>query len=238
VTQDRPYRLPASDQRRPLRALPPRLWAVARLVPTGARVVDVGAACIAIERDRAAGRELILRRKVTGLSVRLGDGLAALRPDDRADVLVMSGLGTRAMRRVIEVGSEHVGRLRRLVLQPQTEAGPLRVWLVERGLAIVDERMTRERGRFYSVIAAEPRRSARPPVHPGLSEEDLLQAGPCLVRSGSPVVRDYWVRTLERTERLVAQSGAGGAHPRTMAQRDLATRVLAALDAHGAESDL
>ena len=237
---------PASDPRPTPRLLPPRLRAVADLVPAGAAIVDVGAgagqlslwllgsgrvpAVIAVEREGAVGRELARRARPRGLSVRSGDGLRALRGSDRAETLVISGLGARSMLRVLDTGGERTRLLRRLVLQPQTEAGLLRSRLVKRGFAIVNERMALERGRFYTVIAAERRPATGPPAHPTLSEDDLLQAGPCLVRSGSPVVRAYWIQVQQRTGRLVDRAGPGRAHERTVGQWALATRVLAALD--------
>jgi tRNA (adenine22-N1)-methyltransferase len=230
-----------------IRLLPPRLDAVARLVPRGARVVDVGAGhgrlllwlastgraaqCIGVERPGAEGSRLERALSGAGPEVRLGDGLAPLTAGDRPDVLVMSGLGARSMLRILEAGIERVGRLRRLVLQPQTEAGRLRRWLSRRDLTIVAERIILDRGRFYVVVAAEPVPPAvAPPPHPSLSADDLMEAGPLLVRSGNPLVMDYWRRTLARLDDALSDAADGPGPRRTAAQRARAMRILSAIE--------
>jgi tRNA (adenine22-N1)-methyltransferase len=226
--------------------LPPRLRAVADLVPVGAPVVDVGAGhgllclwllargrapgCIATERDRAAGARLVDLAHVPGLDVRFGDGLQVLGDEDRGEVLVISGLGARTMLRILEEAGERVSRLRRLVLQPQTEAGRLRRWIVDRGLTMIEERMTLDRGRFYVTIAAEARTAVRSVSHPALCFDDLMEVGPCLVRSANPLVREYWHRVAARLDRVLERASAGSGRARAVRHRALARRVLAALD--------
>ena len=226
--------------------LSPRLAAVAELVPCEARVVDIASghgllpqwllacrrarACIATERDRQAAGRLRRPGRASGVEIRVGDGLDALEPGDDVDVLVMAGLGARSMLRILSAGVFDVGALHRLVLQPQTESGLLRRWLVERGRAIIDERLVVDRGRFYVVIAAEPANGTERPAHPRLGFDDLMEAGPCLVRSGGPVVLRYWRRTADRLEGVLALSTTGTGRARARRGRDLARRVLAALE--------
>jgi tRNA (adenine22-N1)-methyltransferase len=226
--------------------LPPRLRAIARLVPEGACVVDVGAGhgllcvwllahgrargCVATERDRRSGARLTALGDLPGLAVRFGDGLRALEREDRPDVLVMAGLGARTMLRVLEGAGDRLSGLGRLVLQPQTEIGQLRRWLVHRGLALEAERITLERGRFYVTVAAGTRPAARPLSHPALSFDDLMEAGPLLVRSGDPLVRAYWERTATRLDRVLERAPAGRRGGRAGRQRALASRVLAVLE--------
>ena len=174
-----------------------------------------------------------------GPEVRLGDGLAALTAADRPEVLVMSGLGARSMLHILEAGAPRVGRLRRLVFQPQTEAGRLRRWIARRGFTIAAERMILERRRFYVVIAAETApRAAAPPPHPSLSADDLAEAGPLLVRSGNPLVTDYWRRTLARLDDALSGATNGPGRRRTAESRARAARVLAAIEERPAERQI
>ena len=225
--------------------LSPRLTAVADLVPCGARVVDIGSghgllpqrllahgrasACIATERDRQTGARL-RHLEASDVEIRMGDGLYALQSGDELDVLVMAGLGARSMLRILSNGAFDLTALRRLVLQPQTESGLLRRWLVETGWTIVDERLVVDRGRFYLAIAAETGHSTACPTHPRLSFDDLMDAGPCLVRSGGPIVLRYWRRTADRLEGVLAQATSGTGRTRARRGRDLARRVLAVLE--------
>jgi tRNA (adenine22-N1)-methyltransferase len=225
--------------------LTPRLAAIAALVPRGSRLVDVGSGHgrlpgwlartgrverpIATERYPALARELRRRGREQGFELRVGDGLDALESSDPAEVIVLSGLGARSIRRILDRGLERARAARRLLLQPQTEIALLRRWLVEQAFEIVDERLAVERRRSYVVIAAEPRDDVRRPTHPTLGYEELLAVGPCLVRKPRPAVREQWLATARRLERILARNGSGTARDRAADDLELARRVLAVL---------
>ncbi len=218
---------------------------MASLVPPGSRVADIGtghgrlphwllagshiAHCIATERTRESGSRLTTLAGTPGLDVRFGDGLRVLRPEDRLDVLILSGLGARSIIGILDDDRGPAWRTVRLVLQPQTEAGRLRRWLAGNGRTIVAEHMARERGRFYMAIAAKAG-EARLPTHLTLSAEELLEAGPCLVSSRNPLVRSYWRRNLVRLERILERAPGATEHSRARGQAVLAARVLGALE--------
>ena len=153
----------------------PRLAAIAGLVPSGSRVADVGtghagladmllasgraAHCIATEisletlesiREKVRGRAL-----PGGFELRGGDGLEALSPADRIDVLVIAGIGARKIIGILASSRLDALGVRRLVLQPQSEPELLDRWLTLRGFRVVDERRPADRGRSYRVLAAE-----------------------------------------------------------------------------------
>ena len=223
---------------------------MASLVPSGSRVADIGAGhgrlphwlltgshiahCIATEKTRESGSRLSSLTGTPGLDIRFGDGLRVLRPEDRVEVLILSGLGARSIIGILDDARGPVSRAGRLVLQPQTEAGRLRRWLVGNGRTIVAEQIARERGRYYMAIAAEVGGTRSPP-HPTLNAEDLLEAGPCLVSSRNPLVRSYWRRNLVRLERILERAPGAMGHSRARRQAVLAARVLGALDKTAAD---
>ncbi len=217
------------------------------MVPAGSRVADVGtdhgllawhvlasgraAHCIAseptpdrLEKARRGRPPWAVGREP---EFRAGNGLDVLAPDDRLDVIVIAGLGGHAICQLLaHPGLPSLG-IRRLVLQPQTEHARVREWLGAHGFGIVDERMVHERDRFYVLVAAEPGSSPEGGSH--LSPEDLLEAGPCLVRSGDPVVIRYWEQRLAIHERILGRARSGRGRDESRRQRDLASRVLSAL---------
>jgi tRNA A22 N-methylase len=95
---------------------------------------------------------------------------------------------------------------------------------------MIEERMTLDRGRFYVTIAAEARTAVRSVSHPALCFDDLMEVGPCLVRSANPLVREYWHRVAARLDRVLERASAGSGRARAVRHRALARRVLAALD--------
>ena len=229
-----------------------RIDCLAALVSEGARVADVGtdrallprrllssgraSFCIATERDGArldraraacAGAAFAAR-----IDFRAGDGLGALRPDDRIDVVVIAGMGGAAIRRILEAGRPAELGISSLVLEPRTEPAAVRRWLHEHGFAIVDERLGREGRRFFTVIVAAPGRSRPPALGAGtLAEEDLHEAGPCLLRSGNPLLAEFWRAELARNEAILREAGDGRGRGRGVAlrRRALASRILAFL---------
>jgi tRNA (adenine22-N1)-methyltransferase len=229
---------------------PVRLKAVADLVAPCRRLADIGSDhgllpryllsagrvyhCIATERDR---RRLINlrgfppRHPLAGrLEIRVGDGLDALRPADRIDTVVIAGLGARTIVRLLEGGRARRLGVSRMVLQPQAEIGRLRRWLAEDGYTVVAERLALERGRFYEALAAEPSPQAVVDRHPTLATEDLYEVGPCLVRSGDPMLRRLWTARMRRLERILERAKSGPGRGRAGDRRAQALRILSALE--------
>ena len=232
----------------------PRIDSLHDLVPPGSRVADIGtdrallprrlladqraSHCIATELDEP--RVLRARRSTIDLLydprlvIRAGDGLAALRASDCIDVVVIAGLGGACVAAILARGRLAELGIRRLVLQPRTDLGVVRSWLATHGFRIVDERLVGERGRLCAIIAAEAG-----PLEDGgtgcalLTPEDLFEVGPLLALSGDPQVRTYWRRELARLDGILVAAGEGEGRGRREAirRRDLARRVLAALDA-------
>lgn len=229
------------------RFLDPRLAAVAAFVPQGARVADVGAdhgrlalalvqngtasACIATEAAPARLARLAARVAARGgeerLTLRCGDGLAPLWPEDRLDLLVLAGLGGPSIVRILADPRRQILGLRRLVLQPATDAGLVRRWLLASGLATMDERLVEVRCRFHVVIAAEA--GAELPSHPDLDAEDVLEVGPTLLARRDPALLPYWRETLERQRGILAGASPGRGRDEALRLQSLAERVLRSL---------
>jgi len=185
-------------------------------LPRLLRASGIASACIATERDRLPRFPLA----AGGIDLRRGDGLAPLRPEDRVEVLVLTGMGSHTVLRILErTALDRLG-IRRVVCQPQTDWPMLRRGLTERRLEIVDERLIRERGRYYLILAAEPRGELVHYRHPRLDHEQLLDAGPALAHSRDPVVVDYWRAQADRLTGIVRHASPGAA-------RDRAARQLA-----------
>lgn len=192
--------------------LSPRLAAIAAMIPPGSRVADVGAdhgrLALALAASGRASYGLSTeltdarlcrtgRPKATAawagrVGYRAGDGLAAILPADRIDTVVLAGLGGSAIVRMLGAAGPLGSLPSRLVLQPRTAVADVRRWLAEHGFKLVAERLLFHRGRFHVTVAAEPGEEGDLYRHPALGRDDLMEAGPLLVRSGAPEVEAYW----------------------------------------------
>jgi tRNA (adenine22-N1)-methyltransferase len=218
-----------------------RLGAIAEQVPCGSRVVDVGSghgllprillasgrsrSCIATE---PTWNRLARIPQIDGLERRAGFGLGPLDSEDRLDVAVLAGMGARTIVKVLSCDRRRALGITRFVLQPQTEPAMLRRWLLDHELAISQERLVEEGRRRYLVLSAEPRPGLRPPQHPRLSLDDLLEVGPRLVGSRDPVVRKEWEDRVQYWGRLVRRA-SGECRSALQSRLAQGERVLAAL---------
>jgi len=218
-----------------------RLGAIAEQVPYESRVVDIGSGHGLLPRILlASGRSSFciateptwtrLGRipRIDGLERRAGFGLSPLYAGDRLDVAVLAGMGARTIVKVLSCDRQAALGITRFVLQPQTEPAMLRRWLLDHELAIAEERLVEEGRRRYLVLSAEPRPGLRPPVHPRLSLDDLLEVGPRLVGSRDPVVRKEWEDRVRYWTCLVRRA-PGECRPALRSRLAQGERVLAAL---------
>lgn len=149
--------------------LTPRLQAIARQVPRGARLADVGTdhgylpvwlllngyVETAIAADLREGpldraRETAQQYRQSGkISFRLCDGLAGITADE-VDTVVIAGMGGETISAILEA-APWTCRDKLLLLQPMTGMPQLRQWLQGHGYTIVHEQIAREGKRLYSI---------------------------------------------------------------------------------------
>jgi tRNA (adenine22-N1)-methyltransferase len=183
--------------------LPLRLAAIARFIPPYSRVADIGTdhaklpqylvktnrspRVIATELNekpyREACRQVLVSEPGGRIEVRKGDGLEALRPGE-VDLVVIAGLGGNTMVKMLACAREILAGISRLVLQPMTDAGNLRLWLLQNGWRLADEELVKEEEKFYVIIVAEPGEGR-------MEDEILLEIGPLLVKKCSPLLLEY-----------------------------------------------
>ena len=195
-----------------------RLQAVARQIPAGLRVADVGTdhgylpvylvvndiapkviASYRGKRPLDSARQLIsLLSLENQIDVRLGDGLSVLQPDE-AEVICLAGMGGVAIKEIISAGLPLAQAAKRLVLQPQRNVPAVRRFLVANGFKIVAEDLAEDDGFYYEIIAVEP----------GLMEltEQEADFGPLLLRDGHPLFKDFLIlKETDLTQLLAAMA--------------------------------
>lgn len=157
--------------------LPPRLEMIARYIPAGESVVDIGTdhaylpiyviqsgRCErAVAADVRPGPLTIARSHVERMGLtdrielRLSDGLDSFVPQELSCV-VMAGMGgyliAELLNRAYESGK--LTRYKRLILQPQSEVFRVRQTVHRIGGRICEERMVEDRGKVYTIIVVQP----------------------------------------------------------------------------------
>lgn len=164
--------------------LTPRLLAVAKQVPLGAKLADVGtdhahlpvfllrqatiSEAIAsdirenpLERGRAVARLHGVEEKI---SFRLCAGLSGIRPGE-ADTVVIAGMGGETIAAILKEAFWLQDAKVRLLLQPMSSVPELRLWLQANGFVIRREEVVSEGRRFYVVMTVEA--GSMPPLTQG-----------------------------------------------------------------------
>ena len=155
-----------------MRELKNRLKTIESLVPIGARVADIGTdhghlpislvrgkiaseviACDINEKPLKNAKENIEKTGTENIELRLGDGLAPIKPDE-VDCIVIAGMGGEVIAGILDSCPFIKDKSYTLLLQPMTSADLLRKYLCQNGFSIVSETAVAEGKRIYTVIKA------------------------------------------------------------------------------------
>ena len=154
-------------------ALQPRLHMLARLVPEGCRLTDVGTdhgylpvallqqgrITAAIASDIGAeplehARRTAMQYGVDGMDFRLCAGLSGVAPEE-TDVIVIAGMGGETIISILQDAPWTADGQHRLLLQPMTKAAALRHWLADNGYTFTDEHLVEDKGRIYPILCVK-----------------------------------------------------------------------------------
>lgn len=193
--------------------LPPRLAAIAALVPDGARLADVGTdhALLpirllldgkiqsAVATDIRSGplsraKENAYAAGVQDLSCVLCDGLTGVTADS-VDTVVIAGMGGENIEAILRA-APWACRNALCILQPMSRPEELRAALPSLGLTIRAERLVRDAGRLYSILAV---RAGAPEK---LSAGELY-CGKYSLLSGDPLFADMLSEQEKRLETAI-----------------------------------
>lgn len=201
-----------------------RLDAIAGYIPQGSTVADIGTdhlqlpvylinsglcrSVIASELNKIPYQQAenlaVFHKLNNRINVRLGDGLKILSPDE-AEVVVIAGIGGDAILKMLSDSPEVLKTIQRLILQPMTGAGGLRLWLVQNGWRINDETLVEEKGRLYCVIMTEHGREST-------LDKFLIEIGPRLAEKNNLLVDKYLCKLCTDYQKL-ADALSGAASP-------------------------
>ncbi len=195
-----------------------RLERVAALVPAGARLADIGsdhgylpvallrrgtisaavAGEVAMTPFHSAERTVRENGFEAQISVRLANGLAAIKPDDGISAISICGMGGETIRDILDSGKAHLNGHERLILQPNGGEQPLRLWLMENGYRIVCEELLRENRFDYEIIVAER-------DGPVLYSAEELYFGPLQMQARTPAFLRKWQHRLSQKQKTLSQ---------------------------------
>ena len=204
--------------------LQPRLQLLSDMVPTGARLADIGTdhgylpvwllqqgrITFAIASDINPdpldhARQSAQEYGVTGIDFRLCGGLGSIRPDE-VDWIVIAGMGGETIIQILDSAPWTKDGRHTLLLQPMTKTELLRGWLAEHGYCFVRERLVWDKDILYPVIEITG------------GEQPKLTAVQCKIGvalSDDPLYPEYLAQHIAKLQRAIGgmmQSGSEKNH--------------------------
>jgi tRNA (adenine22-N1)-methyltransferase len=209
-----------------------RLGTIARYVPSGSRLADIGSdhallpvfllqnqvCTFAIAGDvsegplRAAKQQIARAGFHKSIMARKGNGLAVLE-EDEIDVVTIAGMGGTLIRTILETGKQQLERVSMLILQPNVGEETVRRWLHENDWFLTDESILEEDGRIYEVLVAKRIDGARADSERLYSTNDrcltsnhadwMFRIGPWLLHRNEPLLIPKWSEELLKRQRVV-----------------------------------
>lgn len=212
-----------------------RLAAVAKYVPNGARLADIGSdhaylPCylakneglpFAIAGEVAAGPFQSAKRNVLAeglndiISVRMGDGLEVIQ-EGEVDCITIAGMGGALIASILENGKEKLSSVKRLVLQPNISAISIRKWFIDNSWELIGEEILEEDGKIYEILIGEK----GDPYIPYSPNQDLgLLVGPFLVQKHDETFKKKWTAEMKNWERIYGALEKAAQSPETLEKR-------------------
>ena len=123
----------------------------------------------------------------------LSDGLDAISPGGEREVLLIAGMGGRAIEDILLRKPKKTMAFRELILQPQNEAGAVRGAVEALHYRIAEEEMVEEKGKFYPMLRAVQAEEEFP-----AGNTLQLLYGPRLLEKKDNTLRRYLLRGKEK----------------------------------------
>lgn len=187
-----------------------RLRAVAEMVTPGCRVADIGTdhayvpiwlvregripSAVAMDVNEGPLVRARDHIKDNGLDEKIrtkrSDGLQELKAHE-VDSMIAAGMGGALIIRILSQCPQIVGSLKECILQPQSEIGKVRRFLVENNYSIENENMVYEDGKYYTMMRAIPGKKESISY-----TEEEYEYGRILLKEKNPVLKDYLEREI------------------------------------------
>lgn len=193
-----------------------RLQAVADMVTPGMRLADIGTdhayipiylveqdvipEAIAMDINKGPLERAQEHIRAYGfeerIQTRLSDGLQRLEAGE-ADAMIAAGMGGALVIKILEDREEVAKSLKELILQPQSELGKVRAYLIEHGYQIIAENMIVEDGKYYPMMKVIPGQEAE------VYTQEELEYGKWLLQNANPVLKQFLEKELQINEGIV-----------------------------------
>lgn len=136
------------------------------------------------------------------IETRLSDGLTKLKAGE-AEGMICAGMGGPLMIKIMEEGQVQIGKMKELILQPQSELSEFRKYLRTHGYHIIKEDMVFEDGKYYPMMKVMANVVLPPEEMDTLKWQIFDRFGQYLLEHKHPVLKKYLLYSKDATEQLI-----------------------------------
>lgn len=129
------------------------------------------------------------------IETRLGDGLEVINPNE-VDTVIIAGMGGLLIRDILEANKLITDSVDRFILQPMVASDDLRRYLHENGFRILDEKLAREKDRFYEIMVVEH-------GYESIDNELYYEIGKKLVENKDELLVDFLNKKVKAIEKIL-----------------------------------
>lgn len=204
-----------------------RLATVAKYVPKGARLADIGtdhaylpvnllkkglisggvAGEVVAGPFKNAEHEINREGFSEQLTARLANGLRAIEPSDHIDTVAIAGMGGALITQILSQDFDRLAGVDRLILQPNVGAMQVRRFLMTHGFQLVTEEILSEDGHIYEVLVADRQDQVQQ------YNEEELRFGPFLLAHPNAAFIAKWQHEGQRTAAVLDEVQAAKTVP-------------------------
>ena len=138
------------------------------------------------------------------VSVRLGNGLSVIEPQDKVDTIVIAGMGGQLVVNILDRRLADLGSVGTVIVQPNTNAPLVREFLYQAGYHLDKEQLVEENGIIYEVLVAK--KNSLDPYGGSIAiRQQQFYFGPFLMEEKSALFRKKWQQSYQKLKYITDQ---------------------------------
>ncbi len=191
-----------------------RLTLIASFVDKNARIIDVGcdhalldiyliqnkiikSAIASDVREGALTQAYknVKKYNITGIDLRLSDGLDDLKKEDKVNLITIAGLGDKKIINILKNNKNKLKNINTMIIQSNTNPWKIRRYLSDLGYMIKDEVQTEENGIIYTIIKFTKNKK-------NYSKKEIF-FGPILLKKKDDIFNKYLQNMIDKNNSIL-----------------------------------
>lgn len=219
-----------------------RLMTVAKYIPVGSRLADIGSdhaylpcyvakkkivpfaiAGEVVEGPFQSAKKQVLKEGLEEIiHVRKGDGLEVIDYGE-VDVITICGMGGSLITKILEEGKGKLAKVTRLILQPNVGAISIRKWLLENDWELIQEEILEEDGKIYEILVAERGNPEKPYID--VEKKAALLLGPFLMKEKKAPFQKKWIGEVTTWKKILKQLEMAQSEDKQCKEKELLEKI-------------